>query len=135
ASPRGTLGRRMRRALTPLGRRRLLVLGAAVAGLAVVVAIVVVLATGGGPEPPAAGAARLVPADALAYVHLSTDSRREGVQQAMKLIDRFPTLPNVRNRLLQRLTTLGTGVSFNRDVRPWLGKEAALALLNSRTQT
>jgi hypothetical protein len=41
----------------------------------------------------------------------------------------------VRTGLLQRLSTLGTGVSFDRDVRPWLGKEAALALLNTRTQT
>jgi hypothetical protein len=116
-------------------RRRLVVVGAAVAGLVAVVVVVLVLLAGGGSEPPATGAARLVPADALAYVHVSTDSGREGVQRAMKLVDRFPTLPRVRDTLLRRLTTLGTGVSYPKDVRPWLGKEAALALLNSRTQT
>jgi hypothetical protein len=116
-------------------RRRLIALGAALAALVAVVVVVVVLAAGGGTEPPATGAARLVPADALAYVHVSTDSDREDVQRAMKLLNRFPTLPRVRDTLVRRLTTLGTGVSFGKDVRPWLGKEAALALLNTRTQT
>src|SRR5204862_6067059 len=90
AAPGGTLRRRMRRAITPVERRRLIALGAALAGLVAVVVVVVVLVAGGGSEPPATGAARLVPADALAYVHVSTDRDREGVQQAMKLLNRFP---------------------------------------------
>jgi hypothetical protein len=125
----------MNRGIAAMERGRLVALGAAVVGLVAAVVVVVVLVAGGGTEPPATGAARLVPADALAYVHVSTDSNREGVQQAMKLLNRFPTLPRVRDTLVRRLTTLGTGVSFAKDVRPWLGKEAALALLNSRTQT
>lgn len=116
--------------------RRLLALGGGVVvALAVVAVVVVLLASGGGSTPPVTGAARLVPADALAYVHVSTDSRREGVQSALKLVDRFPSLPRVRDSLVQRLSALGAGVSFSRDVRPWLGKDAALALLNTRSQT
>jgi hypothetical protein len=128
---------RLAAALSPTGgheRRRALLAGVAMLAAAVV-AVVVVLATSGSPTPPATGAARLVPADALVYVHVSTDPEREGVQRALRLIDRFPSLPRVRDRVLQRLSSLGTGVSFQRDVRPWLGKEAALALLNTRTQT
>jgi Protein of unknown function (DUF3352) len=117
-------------------RRRRLVALAAAGGAALAIAVVaVVLATGGGATPPATGAARLVPADALVYVHLSTDSRRDGVRRALDQLDRFPSFPRVRTGLLQRLSALSTGVSFQRDVRPWLGKEAALALLNTRTQT
>src|SRR4051794_6745560 len=104
----------MRRASTQVTDRRLLAVGGGSALLALV-AVVVVLVAGGADEPPATGAARLVPADALAYVHVSTDSDREGVQRATKLLNRFPTLPRVRDTLVRRLTTLGTGVSFGKD--------------------
>jgi hypothetical protein len=123
--------------MTPIDlvRRRRLVAGAALAAVVAGAVALLLLAGGSGDTPPATGAARLVPADALVYVHVSTDTEREGVRQALDLSNRFPSLPRLRNGLLQRLSTLGTGVSVQKDVRPWLGKEAALALLNTRTQT
>ena len=53
----------------------------------------VALATSGGDgdgPPPADDAARLVPADALVFVHLSTDTSRPGTRDALKLARRLP---------------------------------------------
>src|SRR4029450_10025707 len=82
-------------------------------------------------KPPPNASARVVPADALLYVHLSTDPDREAVQRALDLAGRFPSSPRLRNSILGRLSAAASGVSFQRDVRPWLGDEAALALLNA----
>src|SRR5215216_1592771 len=84
--PRGPRGL----ALTARGRR--VALAAAGALLVGVVVAVVALAGGGGGSsttPPASGAARLVPADALVYVHLSTDGGRSATEDAAKVADRF----------------------------------------------
>jgi hypothetical protein len=75
----------------------------------------------GGAAPPATGAAGVVPADALAYVHLSTDESRPGVERALAVAARFPNYPLLAARLA--------------GVRPWLGKEAALALLDTPAGT
>ena len=45
------------------------------------------LFAGSGTEPPATGAARVVPANVLAYVHLSTDPSRPAVQAADQDLD------------------------------------------------
>src|SRR5437764_10497609 len=68
------------------------ILAVAVAGL---VALAIGLATAAriSEPPPATGAAALVPADALAYVHLSTDPSRPAVRQALDLARRFPDAP------------------------------------------
>jgi hypothetical protein len=115
-------------------RRRLL----ALAALGVVLALLSAgwLALGGsGQPPPATGSARLVPAGALAYVHLSTDSSRPAVQAARRLAVRFPDYPLLYAAVLNRLAaTLAGGagtVDFDRDVRPWLGAEVALAELGT----
>jgi hypothetical protein len=108
-----------------------------VAVAAVVVAAVIALAVaigGGGSDggpPPATGAAAIVPADALAYVHLSTDDARPGVKHALALAARFPDYP----LLLAALATRIPGGPFSTRIRPWLGKEAALALLNTTSTT
>ena len=102
---------------------------AAVAVLAVVLAVA--LANSGGAKPPATGAARLIPSDALVYLHASTDRGRGAVQRAQKLLERFPSWPGLRDSLLRRLSS-GTNRA---DVSPWLGKEAALALLNTQGST
>ncbi len=101
--------------------------------LAAIVALVFGLRACGGEdaEPPAAGAARMVPADALVYLHVSTDGSRPAVDRALALAERFPSFPRLRDGVLRRLGQAGAGVSFDRDVRPWLGREAALALLNT----
>ena len=96
---------------------------------------------GSGPAPPATGAATIVPADALAYVSLSTDPARPAVSAARKLAARFPDWPLLRTAALNRLGALvgaGGAADFATGVRPWLGKEAALALIagpNGTTQS
>lgn len=90
---------------------------------------------GGGEKAPPSRAAKLVPADALVLLDVSTDPGRPAVKRANKLIARFPSLPALRDTLLTRLSAIGPGVSYRRDVEPWLGDEAALALLNSAGST
>ncbi len=120
-------------------RRRLALAGGV---LALIVAAAVVLVTSGsGPVPPATGAATIVPADALGYVSLSTDPARPAVSAARKLAARFPDWPLLRTAALNRLGALvgaGGAADFATGVRPWLGKEAALALIpgpNGTTQS
>jgi hypothetical protein len=116
------------------------------AGLAVALALVIVLVgvlVGGaaGGQAPASGAATLVPADALAYVHLSVDGSRPAVKRALAILRRFPDAPLLQAAVLNRLGSLAGAnpsagaVDFATDIRPWLGAEAALALLNTSTST
>ena len=84
---------------------------------------------------PATGAARLVPAGALVYLHISTDSSRDAVASASRLANRFPSYPRLRDAILGRLSASGGPVDVQRDVRPWLGHEAAIALLDSGSTT
>ena len=102
---------------------------------AVIVAagVAVALVLGPGNDPPATEAARVVPADALLYVHLSTDQRRPAVRSALSLARRFPDYPRLTAALDGQLVSLlGAPAS---GVRNWLGKEAAFALLNTTTST
>jgi hypothetical protein len=117
-------------------RRRLRALigaaGALFAGL------VIAIAGGSGASPPAAGAASLVPADALAYVHLSTDAGRPAVKQALSVAARLPDFARLSGGFLSRLVAIAGGsgsASFAGEIRPWLGKEAALAFLDTPTAT
>lgn len=100
--------------------------------LALIAAIVVaVVASGGGSgdAPPATRAAALVPADALAFVHVSTDADRAAVERALALARRLGAEQALRDQLGGLLQGGGgTAADFDRDVRPWLGDEAALAL-------
>jgi hypothetical protein len=114
-------------------RRRLLALGLLGLALALASAGWLVLA-GSGTEPPATGAAQVVPANVLAYVHLSTDPSRPAVQAARRMASEFPDYPLLYAAVVNRVdAALGgaTSVDFDRQVRPWLGKEAALAVLDS----
>jgi hypothetical protein len=109
-----------------LGRRSALII-AAVAVL-VVAAAAVALSGGSDPTPPAAGATRLVPADALVYVHLSTDGRREGTAAAKRLAERFPGFEPARRSLVRRLSAPGCKVGA---AALKGGREAALALVDT----
>jgi uncharacterized protein DUF3352 len=109
-------------------RRGILLAAAAMAVSALVAAVLLI---GRGEGPPATGAARLVPATALAYLHLSTDPDRDAVARADELLRGFPSGPQARDMVTARLTSIGPGLSYRRDVRPWLGPEAAVALLNT----
>jgi hypothetical protein len=98
--------------------------------IAAVTAVVVVLVTSG-QAPPPTGAASLVPSDTLAYVHLSTDPSRPAVKQALKMAARLPDFPLLSGALLRRVGAVagrGSPVDFGRDIRPWLGNEAAIAM-------
>ena len=71
----------------------------------------------------------------LAYVHLSTDSSRPAVQRAQALARRFPDYPLAYAAAVNRLTAIVGGGSSSGDfatgIRPWLGREAALAVLDT----
>lgn len=118
----------------PVARRRRLL---ALAVLGVVLALASAgwfVLQGSGTPPPATGAARVVPADVLAYVHLSTDPSRPAAQAARRLADRFPGYPLLYAAVVSRLDGVlggGANVDFDSQVGPWLGKEAALAVLPS----
>lgn len=99
--------------------------------LAAGLAVGVIAARGGGEPPPATGAARLVPADALVFVHLSTDPERAAVRRARALAGRFPGFEERRDRILRGLSVRRCGLNGD-DLR---GDEAALALLDARGGT
>jgi hypothetical protein len=89
---------------------------------------------GGDACPPPDNAASVVPADALAYVHIDTDSSSDQYQAATDLASRIPTLSaQIVDRLIGQLpAAAGSTAAFADEVRPWLGDEAALALLPAR---
>ena len=118
-------------------RRRLAaLLGLALAGLLALIGVSLLDASG--ETPPATGAAGLVPADALAYVNLSIDPSRGAVEQATALAARFPDYRRLMGDVERRLGGIASGgapVDFARDLAPWLGNEAAVAVLNTTTST
>jgi hypothetical protein len=114
------------------GRRRIL---GAVAGAVVALILVLALKPGGGDRPPPTGAARLVPPDALVYLHVSTDGHRDAVQRALALARRFPSFRRVRDALLSRLPNGGRSLTYQRDLAPWIGGEVALVSLNTSGPT
>ena len=81
--------------------------------------------------PPATRTAALVPADALAFVHLSTDRDRTSVERALELAKRFPSWRGLRDDLIARLGGAG-GPQAAGELEAWIGDEAALALLATR---
>jgi Protein of unknown function (DUF3352) len=110
-------------------QRRRVVAAAAAVGLVVLVVVLVLVLSGSGDTPPANKAAKLVPPGTLVYLNASTDPSRDGVKRALHLAGRFPGFGQVRDALERRLGTRAGPIDFNRQVRPWLGNEAALAIL------
>jgi hypothetical protein len=96
-----------------------------------VVALALLLGSGSGAsagDPPASGAADLVPADALVYVHLSTDPDRPATRKAAEMVARFPSWTALRDSIVKRLSAPGCDVG----AQALKGsKEVALALLNA----
>jgi hypothetical protein len=98
--------------LTPRGR--LVAAGVAVAVVIVLVVAVIALAGGGGgadAKPPASAAARLVPADALVFVHLSTDMGRIQTRDAAEVASSFPSWGSLRDGIVSRLQAPGCDVA------------------------
>jgi uncharacterized protein DUF3352 len=112
--------------------------GAGLAALLAIVIVAVLVSGSSGEIPPATGAATVVPAQALAYVHLSTDPGRPAVKRAARLGAGFADYPRLLAAVESRIGAIVSGgapFDFARDMQPWLGKEAALALLNTTAAT
>jgi hypothetical protein len=114
---------------------------AAAIALLVAIVLVIVLAVGSNEPPPAIGAAQLVPASALLYVNISTDPTRPAVKRALAVAQRLPGSALLTSAFTTRLDSILAGsrpsgaADFDADVRPWLGDEAAFAVLNTTTST
>jgi Protein of unknown function (DUF3352) len=120
--------------LSTYARRRLaLALGALVALLLLWLLAVPALpcqAPGGDACPPGDDAIHLVPEDALAYVHVNVDPGTEQYQEAAKVASHVPALTDqATGRLLARLPGPKGAPDFERDIQPWFGGEAALAVV------
>lgn len=112
--------------------RRRVIVGAAVL---VAVAAFLLLAVpalpcqfpGGDGCPPPDDAVALVPGDTVLYLHVNTDPDTEQYERA----DAFAAeLPTIAQQLVARLPgAAGAGIEYDKDVRPWLGGEAAVALI------
>jgi Protein of unknown function (DUF3352) len=117
--------------LSEAARRRVAIAGGAVIAILLIVLVVGLELPcgwpGAGSCPPDDDAAGLVPSDALLYVHVNTDPDSEQYEKAAALAGRLPTLTA---QLIASLPgAAGAGVEYDRDVRPWLGGEAAVALV------
>jgi hypothetical protein len=103
-----------------------------------VVVVAVALGSGSGATPPHTAAAGVVPADTLAYVNVSLDRGRPAVRQALAVAGRLPDFSLIGAGVLTKLgAVIGGGhlVGFSSQISPWLGGEAALALLNTTSST
>ena len=89
----------------------------------------VVLATRGDAAAPD-GTARLVPPDALLYAHLSTSDSRTQDSRLLAMAGRFSAVRSRVPALGMAFTPGAGGLDLARDVRPWLGDEVAVALLD-----
>ncbi|HZU61628.1 MAG TPA: DUF3352 domain-containing protein, partial [Solirubrobacteraceae bacterium] len=109
--------------------RLMLAVGAVIVLGAVAGAVVASLSSDG----PATGAAELVPANALLYVHVSTDRSRSAVGQGLDVVHRLPGYPGLAAGLENRLNALvgNSAAGGWPAIRRWLGREAAFAALNT----
>ena len=79
---------------------------------------------------PGGEAARIVPAGALAFVRLSTDPDDPAARRLQRLAPRIPGLLALRDTALGAVSLAPGAFDPQRDVRPWLGDEAAVALVD-----
>ncbi len=116
--------------MTRSGRERgpLLVLAGSVGLLVAILAIAVADATS---RPgPGGAAAGLVPASALAFVRLSSDPEGSAARRLLALAPRIPGYLSLRDAALTAVSPAPGAFDPRRDVRPWLGDEAAVALVD-----
>jgi hypothetical protein len=79
---------------------------------------------------PGGEAARIVPASALAFVRLSTDPGDPAARRLQRLAPRIPGYLALRDAALTAVSPAPGAFDPRRDVRPWLGDEAAVALVD-----
>ena len=79
---------------------------------------------------PGGEAARIVPAGALAFVRLSTDPDDPAARRLQRLAPRIPGFLSLRDSALGAVSLAPGAFDPQRDVRPWLGDEAAVALVD-----
>jgi hypothetical protein len=86
---------------------------------------------GGDVCAPADDADALVPADALGYVHLTIDPATDQFSDAQDTLDPLPELTRqIVDRLLAQVPGPGgQAADFERDIAPWLGSQAAVAIV------
>jgi hypothetical protein len=111
------------------------------AGIAGVVGVYVVLKAlilpalpcqvpGGDTCPATDDAAKLVPGDALLYVHLDLDGGSDQYKQAKALADELPHSQGLLQAAIASLSPPSGGqVDVEGQIQPWLGDEAALSRL------
>ena len=89
---------------------------------------------GGDSCPPSDDAEELVPSDALAYVHANLDPDTEQYEQLLEVSRSLPTIAEqIGFRALGVVSaTEGTPPSFEREIEPWFGGEAALIAIPAR---
>ena len=81
-------------------------------------------------------AVALVPANALLYAHLEVHRDSTQWRNARRILDKLPSLGRLSNQALGSLAAGRTPKQLDAQLRPWLGDEAALALLpNGRRAT
>ncbi len=123
------------RSLSVYARRR--IVAVAVLAIAIVVFFAALVPNlpcqfpGGDYCAPGDDAASLVPAEALAYIHVDADVDTREYEAAADVAERIPLFSG---QLLERTLRLLPGppigtAAFEDEVRPWLGGEAALAVL------
>ncbi len=95
--------------------------------LSLVALVALLLGSGGDSRDPDISSAtmRLIPADALVALHLSTDSRRAAVRSGAGVAKRLPSWPRIQSDLLRRVSASGCGI----DLRRKPGREVSFALL------
>ncbi len=96
--------------------------------LAGAVLVVSSLVQGSGSEQARDRAAALVPSNALLYVHARVEPGSEQWARAGEIVRRLPALRRLRDRALESLSR-GRPLDFATQVGPWIGDEAAVALL------
>src|SRR5205807_61107 len=117
--------------LYPRPMRRLIGL---VAGLALVIA----LPACGGKTNETKRAAGLVPSDALAYVSFSLSPSVSQKSHVGSVLQKLPkvarkSFDGLKDQLLTQAVK-NVGLDYERDVKPWLGSELALAVLPGTPQ-
>ena len=102
------------------------------AGAVVLLVAILALAVGAtvADSGPGGGAAQLVPASALAFARFSTDPDDPAARRLARLAPRIPGYLRLRDTALTAVSPAPGAFDLRRDVRPWLGDEAAVALVD-----